>query len=89
MFIGSCNKPGCHFALVVLDTVTKKLTYADSLAWKPPTNLIDLLENFLDYCVQEKILSSLLLNVILQCQEMLVMFAIIIVRLPIRCKRMV
>ena len=41
VIIGSCNKPGCHFALVVLDTVTKKLTYPDSLAWKPPTNLID------------------------------------------------
>ncbi|XP_022091647.1 uncharacterized protein LOC110979845 isoform X2 [Acanthaster planci] len=36
VFICSENQPGFHYSLCHLDTVTERITYADSLGWKVP-----------------------------------------------------
>ncbi|XP_038070595.1 uncharacterized protein LOC119739654 isoform X2 [Patiria miniata] len=36
VFIGSETQPGFHYSLCHLDTITKRITYGDSLGWKVP-----------------------------------------------------
>ena len=49
-FIGAVNDSGNHWVLVIVELRPfKRIIYCDTLAWDPPANIVDLVNNFTPY----------------------------------------
>ena len=47
MFIGGVNDSGNHWVLVIVEMRPfKQIVYCDTLAWDPPSNIVDVVNNF-------------------------------------------
>ena len=49
-FIGTMNKSGNHWVLVVVEIRPfKRMLYCDTLAWKPPSDIIDVVNSYISH----------------------------------------